>query len=231
MLAPALVASALVMVILTDDPPPRRRLTPGLTSGPRPSSGRRRGGSSSWQRSGAESHGLTVERRGNLDRASLGPSTRKNATARGLQGLVDFRGRWESPDAVGEKVRADEALSARLAEYNARRGATRHATCAKHPNRHRPARVDAARAPRSPGLLVQAERPRGRGARPLHIGGRVPTPTTDSNWRLLGYVQARRPLDEPRPGRPRPTARRLTQKKADPPLGATVEEVAGMAPR
>ena len=46
------------------------------------------------------------------------------AMARGLMGLVAYRGRWQQPSAVAEKVKADEALAAALAEYNGRRERT-----------------------------------------------------------------------------------------------------------
>ncbi|HWE36072.1 MAG TPA: HEAT repeat domain-containing protein, partial [Isosphaeraceae bacterium] len=45
----------------------------------------------------------------------------KNATARGLLGLVAYGGQWKRPETVANKVKADEALTARLAEYNGRR--------------------------------------------------------------------------------------------------------------
>ena len=46
----------------------------------------------------------------------------KNATARGLAyGLVAYRGHWEHPEAVNASVSSDEDLTAKLAEYNARR--------------------------------------------------------------------------------------------------------------
>jgi hypothetical protein len=66
-----------------------------------------------------EAHGLGAERVKHLALAVLADPA--NATARGLMGLVAYRGRWERPDAVAERVKADEALSAALAEYNARR--------------------------------------------------------------------------------------------------------------
>jgi hypothetical protein len=67
-----------------------------------------------------EAHGLSAERMKHLAIAVL--TDPKNATARGLMGLVDFRGRWERPEAVSAKIQSDEALAAKLAEYNARRG-------------------------------------------------------------------------------------------------------------
>ena len=66
-----------------------------------------------------EAHGLQAERIKHLALAVLSDPT--NATARGLMGLVAYRGQWKRPDAVAEKVKDDEALTARLAEYNARR--------------------------------------------------------------------------------------------------------------
>ena len=66
-----------------------------------------------------ESHGLTSERIKHLALAVLADP--KNATARGLMGLVAYGGGWETPEKVSEKVKADDALTAKLAEYNGRR--------------------------------------------------------------------------------------------------------------
>ena len=49
-----------------------------------------------------EAHGLQAERLKHLALAVL--TDPRNATARGLMGLVAYRGHWERPDAVGEKV-------------------------------------------------------------------------------------------------------------------------------
>src|SRR3954469_9107810 len=72
-----------------------------------------------------EAHGLKAERLKHLALAVL--LDPKNASARGLMGLVAYHGRWQRPDAVAEKVMADEGLTAKLAEYNARRGRVREA--------------------------------------------------------------------------------------------------------
>src|SRR4051794_25755467 len=70
-----------------------------------------------------EERGLKAERLKHLAIAVMTDPT--NATARGLMGLVAYRGKWQRPDAVTDKVKSDEALGAALAEYNARRaGAT-----------------------------------------------------------------------------------------------------------
>ena len=62
-----------------------------------------------------EAHGLTSERVKHLTKAVLGDPG--NAAARGLLGLVAFHGKWERPEAVAEKVKADPALAAATAEY------------------------------------------------------------------------------------------------------------------
>ncbi|WP_406697877.1 polymorphic toxin-type HINT domain-containing protein [Singulisphaera sp. Ch08] len=67
-----------------------------------------------------EAHGLSAERVKHLALAVL--TEPDNARARGLLGLIDFRGRWQRPEAVSAKVKADEALTAKLADYNGRRG-------------------------------------------------------------------------------------------------------------
>jgi hypothetical protein len=69
-----------------------------------------------------EAHGLPAERLKHLALAVLSDPT--NATARGLLGLVAYGGQWKRPDAVAAKVKADEALSAKLAEYDLRRSKT-----------------------------------------------------------------------------------------------------------
>src|SRR5262249_39783568 len=67
-----------------------------------------------------EAHGLSAESVKHLALTVL--TDPDNAKARGLMGLVDFGGRWQRPEAVSATVEADEALAAKLAEYNARRG-------------------------------------------------------------------------------------------------------------
>jgi hypothetical protein len=66
-----------------------------------------------------EAHGLDDERLRHLAQAVLADPG--NATARGLLGLISFGGRWESPETIGERIKADEQRSARLADYNGRR--------------------------------------------------------------------------------------------------------------
>jgi Pretoxin HINT domain len=66
-----------------------------------------------------EAHGLSAERVKHLALAVL--SDPRNATARGLLGLVDHGGRWARPEDVSANVQADTELTAKLADYNARR--------------------------------------------------------------------------------------------------------------
>jgi hypothetical protein len=69
-----------------------------------------------------EAHGLDAERVKHLALAVL--HRPGHPTARGLMGLVDYRGRWQPPEAVASQLKADAAVAARLAEYNALREAT-----------------------------------------------------------------------------------------------------------
>src|SRR4051812_28693068 len=68
-----------------------------------------------------ERHGLDVERTRHLAMAVL--IDPDHAAARGLLGLVKHEGKWQAPEKVGERIRADQALASKLAEYNARRDA------------------------------------------------------------------------------------------------------------
>ena len=66
-----------------------------------------------------ESHGLDSERAKHLAIAVL--TDPAHATARGLLGLVAFRGQWQSPAAIHDGLSGDKTRSAALAEYNRRR--------------------------------------------------------------------------------------------------------------
>ena len=66
-----------------------------------------------------EAHGLKAEELKHLALAVL--IDPKDATARGLLGLVAYRGRWLRPEAVGARVKADAEMNARRADYNGRR--------------------------------------------------------------------------------------------------------------
>ena len=71
-----------------------------------------------------ETHGLRAERRAVLEEAvRLDPN---QSAARGLLGQVSYQGRWETPETVSQQVKKDEALMAKLAEYNTRRNRIDH---------------------------------------------------------------------------------------------------------
>jgi hypothetical protein len=66
-----------------------------------------------------EAHDLGPERVRHLAKAMIiDPG---NTLARGLAGLIQFRGRWMSPEAVDEAARGDQHEVKLLAEYNSRR--------------------------------------------------------------------------------------------------------------
>jgi len=66
-----------------------------------------------------EAHGLTAERGKHLMEAiGIEPG---NAAARGLLGLISYRGKWLSPEDVGAKRKSDEELAKKLEAYHARR--------------------------------------------------------------------------------------------------------------
>ena len=71
-----------------------------------------------------EQNGLTAERTRHLALAVL--IDPKNTLARGLSGLVAYNGSWKRPETISEKIKADAALGAKLAEYNARREGIRN---------------------------------------------------------------------------------------------------------
>jgi Pretoxin HINT domain len=71
-----------------------------------------------------ESQGLSSERQKHLTIAVL--TDPAHARARGLLGLVAFRGRWQLPEEIRQELQADETLSASLAEYRARRARMRN---------------------------------------------------------------------------------------------------------
>ena len=66
-----------------------------------------------------EAHGLTGERVKHLAQAVL--SDPKNATARGLLGMIAIGGRWESVERARDRLNTDDARAAMIAEYQKRR--------------------------------------------------------------------------------------------------------------
>jgi hypothetical protein len=69
-----------------------------------------------------EAHGMETERLKHLETAmAIDP---RNAAVRGMMGLVAYGGRWMPPETVGEAVKADQTMTAKLARYEARRQGT-----------------------------------------------------------------------------------------------------------
>ena len=66
-----------------------------------------------------EAHGLSAERLHHLTLAMLADP--RNVAARGLMGLVARDGRWSRPEAVADRLKADQALVATRADYEDRR--------------------------------------------------------------------------------------------------------------
>jgi hypothetical protein len=66
-----------------------------------------------------EARGLDAERTKHLTIATLIDPA--HATARGLLGMVQYKGKWLSPDAVAQKIQADPEQQARIHEYLERR--------------------------------------------------------------------------------------------------------------
>ena len=69
-----------------------------------------------------EGRGMKAERDKHLTLAILNDP--KQATARGLLGMVEYNGKWLSPEVVSATLKADRARVEALAEYRARRAKT-----------------------------------------------------------------------------------------------------------
>ncbi len=71
-----------------------------------------------------ESHGMTAERMKHLAMAVMyDPS---NPLARGLMGLVDYKGKWGPPEDTGRRIKEDPAYRELIDEYLARRAQATH---------------------------------------------------------------------------------------------------------
>jgi hypothetical protein len=134
-----------------------------------------------------EAHGLNAEKLKHLALAVLiDPS---NAGARGLLGLVGYRDRWERPEQVSERIAADVALTAKLAEYNARREKlTARLGPGGSGNGSAASRAGAAAAHEALGLWCEKK---GLDAESkAHFTSAVVfDPSRASSWKHLGYVQ------------------------------------------
>jgi hypothetical protein len=132
-----------------------------------------------------EAHGLNAERLKHLALAVL--IDPKNATARGLMGLVAYRGNWESPEKVAARLKADEAAAAPLAEYNARREELeKRIEALKRRSRH--PRYEAARAHDTLGVWCK-QNGLAAEATAHFTSAVVIDPYFDEGWKHLGYVR------------------------------------------
>ena len=148
-----------------------------------------------------EAHGLDAERMKHLAKAML--SDPKNVTARGLLGLVAFGGRWESADKIGDRIKADEPRTAKLAEYERRRAkvAEKEAGVRKAEERYKDGgQPEAAYAVRLKGnhdlarihanLGLWCEQDGLKSEAIAHFTTAVHLdPSRDSSWRRLGFVK------------------------------------------
>jgi hypothetical protein len=148
-----------------------------------------------------EARGLNAERVKHLALAVL--SDPRNVTARGLLGLIAFGTRWETTEQARERIKADDALGAKLAEYEQRRskltaneirsqqaadrledsGDYNAAYSARLRSNRRlaPAHVELGRWCESQGLKPEAT---AHFTMAVHLD-----PYRDSSWKHLGYVK------------------------------------------
>ncbi len=131
-----------------------------------------------------EAHGLPTERVKHLALAVL--SDPANVTARGLMGLVAYRGKWISADRVGEAAKGDEALTARLAAYNGRRAELDRKLA--RTGRARLSRQEAAHGHVNLGMWCEQNDLKAE-ATAHFTSAVVLDPDHDATWKHLGYVK------------------------------------------
>ncbi len=169
------------------------------------------------------------------------PRTRRPAAC---WGSSPFGGRWESPEKIGERVKADERRAAGLADYNGRRARLaekeRDLRAAVERLRAREQHQAAFAAQvkgesragagaRQPRHVVRAERPEARGHGALH-DGRAPRPVARGLLAAPGLREAQRTMDERRAGGRRGEGRPRAAPGQSP-MGAAPAEMAGPAGR
>jgi tetratricopeptide (TPR) repeat protein len=133
-----------------------------------------------------EAHGLAPEQARHLTSAiSIDPA---QVTARGLMGLIDFGGRWVSPDQYADKRKADQTLVKKLETYNARR-----ATLEGLLESSKRVAADPRKAAREHEKLGMWCEEQGLKDQALaHFTTAVQLdPYHDSTWKRLGYVKRR----------------------------------------
>ena len=155
-----------------------------------------------------EAHGLSAERLKHLAMAVLFDP--RNTAARGLLGLIDSNGRWETPERARERIKADAARSAKLAEYERRRAkltadeiSSQQAQDRLEQRRRLPGRQlgpaeDNRRLAQRTSIWASGASAIGldaRGDRPLH-GSRPLRPLSGFELETPGICQAGRTMDE-----------------------------------
>ncbi|MHC5537974.1 polymorphic toxin-type HINT domain-containing protein [Singulisphaera rosea] len=129
-----------------------------------------------------EGRGFMAQRKEQLEEAvKLDPG---NTAARGLLGQVSLDGAWEPPDAVASRIKADEQLGAKLAEYNARRDALDRLP------RRRSRVSPAVEAKAHVALGMWCEKVGLKAAALAHFTSAVVLdPYRDASWKHLGYIK------------------------------------------
>ena len=131
-----------------------------------------------------EAHGLTAERGKHLMEA-IGID-RESAAARGLLGLISYRGKWLSPEEVRVKRQSDEDLSKKVEAYHARRAALE--TSLKNGKNDTAGRHNAALAHEKLGNWCEQQGLKDEAT--AHFTMAVQhDPTRDTAWKHLGYVK------------------------------------------
>jgi hypothetical protein len=131
-----------------------------------------------------ETHGMNAERAKHLAQAVLADP--KNAAARGLLGLIAYRGQWLTPEKISEAQQEDETLTAKLAAYNARR-----AELQKVLDRDQGAPIErrkAARAHEQLGIWCQQQGLQAEATAHFTTAVQL-NPYNDATWKRLGYVK------------------------------------------
>ena len=132
-----------------------------------------------------EARGLSAERLKHLARAVL--IDPKNATARGLLGLVVYGGNWIKPEEVSAQIQADEALSAKRAEYNARSAALEDRLKGRNQG-HRLSRSEASKAHVALGMWCEQNGLKAE-ATAHFTSAVVLDPYHEATWKHLGYIK------------------------------------------
>ena len=133
-----------------------------------------------------EAHGLNDERVRHLAQAvAIDP---KHVTARGLLGLIDFGGRWLSPEQVGDRRKSDQVLMKKMEEYHARRAALERSLETSKRGAADPRK--ASRAHEKLGTWCEEQGLKDQALAHFTMAVQL-DPYHQSTWKHLGYVKRR----------------------------------------